>query len=95
MKIATTLLTTAVLTLTLAAPASATTFNNLSEITSELLNRQVAEMRESIKVQTKQALENSVRLVAEHLNVTQATEVVTEQLIAVEANQATVQPKAE
>ncbi|OCW95715.1 hypothetical protein [Alishewanella sp. HH-ZS] len=95
MKTVTKLMMATVLGLTLAAPASANSLNNLSEMTSDLLNRQLVEVRESIKVQTKQALENSVRLVAEQMKLSQNTEQQAEQTVSAETANTAAQPKAE
>lgn len=95
MKTVTKLMMATVLGLTLAAPASANSLNNLSEMTSDLLNRQLVEVRESIKVQTKQALENSVRLVAEQMKLSQNTEQQAEQTVSAETANTVAQPKAE
>ncbi len=95
MKTVTKLMMASVLGLTLAAPASANSLNNLSEMTSDLLNRQLVEVRESIKVQTKQALENSVRLVAEQMKLSQNTEQQAEQTVSAETANTAAQPKAE
>ena len=95
MKTVTKLMMATVLGLTLAAPASANSLNNLSEMTSDLLNRQLVEVRESIKVQTKQALENSVRLVAEQMKLSQNTEQHAEQTVSAETANTVAQPKAE
>lgn len=67
MKTLTKLMLTTVVALTLAAPASA---NSLSELSSELLSKQLGELHESVKTQTKQALESSVRQVVEQLGLT-------------------------
>lgn len=95
MKTVTKLMMATVLGLTLAAPASANSLNNLSEITSDLLSRQLIEVRESIKVQTKQALESSVRLVAEQMKLSQNTEQQAEQTVSAETANTAAQPKAE
>ncbi|EHR42385.1 hypothetical protein [Alishewanella jeotgali] len=95
MKTVTKLMMATVLGLTLAAPASANSLNNLSEMTSDLLSRQLIEVRESIKVQTKQALENSVRLVAEQMKLSQNTEQQAEQTVSAETANTAAQPKAE
>ncbi|MCT8125449.1 MAG: hypothetical protein ACK4GU_13115 [Alishewanella aestuarii] len=95
MKTVTKLMMATVLGLTLAAPASANSLNNLSEMTSDLLSRQLIEVRESIKVQTKQALESSVRLVAEQMKLSQNTEQQAEQTVSAETANTAAQPKAE
>lgn len=95
MKTVTKLMMATVLGLTLAAPASANSLNNLSEMTSDLLSRQLVEVRESIKVQTKQALESSVRLVAEQMKLSQNTEQQAEQTVSAETANTVAQPKAE
>ncbi len=95
MKTVTKLMMASVLGLTLAAPASANSLNNLSEMTSDLLSRQLIEVRESIKVQTKQALESSVRLVAEQMKLSQNTEQQAEQTVSAETANTAAQPKAE
>ena len=95
MKTVTKLMMATVLGLTIAAPASANSLHNLSEMTSDLLSRQLVEVRESIKVQTKQALENSVRLVAEQMKVSQNTEQQAEQTVSAETANTVAQPKAE
>jgi hypothetical protein len=95
MKTVTKLMMGTVLGLTLAAPASANSLNNLSEMTSDLLSRQLIEVRESIKVQTKQALESSVRLVAEQMKLSQNTEQQAEQTVSAETANTAAQPKAE
>jgi hypothetical protein len=69
MKTLTKLMLTTVVALTLAAPASA---NSLSELSSELLSKQLSELRGSVKVQAKQALESSVRQVAEQIGLAAA-----------------------
>ena len=69
MKTLTKLMLTTVVALTLATPASA---NSLSELSSKLLSKQLSELRESVKVQAKQALESSVRQVAEQIGLASA-----------------------
>lgn len=56
--------------LSLLIPASA---NTLSELTTEVLTKQLTELQESIKTQTKQAIENTAKQLAEQFNLTVAT----------------------
>lgn len=95
MKIATNLMMTTLLTLTFVAPACATSFNNLSDITSELISRQLTEMRESIIIQASQALESSVRQVGEQIHLAQNMEEHVEKVVMTKNSNIINQPKAE
>lgn len=72
MKTVTNTLLASLFGLSLLIPASA---NTLSELTSEVLTKQLSELQESIKSQTKLAIESTAKQLAEQFNLTTATPV--------------------
>lgn len=72
MKTVTNTLLASLFGLSLLIPASA---NTLSELTSEVLTKQLSELQESIKSQTKLAIEVTAKQLAEQFNLTTATPV--------------------
>lgn len=70
MKTVTNTLLASLFSLSLLMPASA---NTLSELTAELLTKQLMELQESIKNQTKQAIESTTKQLVEQFSLTAAS----------------------
>lgn len=70
MKTVTNTLLASLFGLSLLIPASA---NTLSELTTEVLTKQLSELQESIKSQTKLAIESTAKQLAEQFSLTTAT----------------------
>lgn len=90
MKTVHTMLIASLFTVSLLAPASA---NTLTEVTTEALGKQLAELHESIKNQAKQAIESTAKQLTEQFNLTATASVPVPQQAATE--QVKESPKAE